>query len=157
MALWLGSFAHNHAVKNFLAPCESDGLENAHLQIPFIWPGGRRSRACPSKRKNASLLHRQLTTSFVELLQTLWHASRSSLSAIMGSKAAHLCGSSTQNRFRGLIAPICEHRTWRNAFKAGFTGAIGVTQCSTRRSSRKTASSGSVSFNGPNDRPGHSH
>jgi hypothetical protein len=24
---------HHHAVKNFLAPCEPDGLEIAHLQI----------------------------------------------------------------------------------------------------------------------------
>jgi hypothetical protein len=33
MVLWLGGFAHHHAVKNFLAPCEPDGLEIAHLQI----------------------------------------------------------------------------------------------------------------------------
>jgi hypothetical protein len=33
MVLWLGGFVHHHAVKNFLAPCEPDGLEVAHLQI----------------------------------------------------------------------------------------------------------------------------
>ena len=36
LAYRLGGFVHNHAAKNFLTPCEPDGLEIAHLQILLV-------------------------------------------------------------------------------------------------------------------------
>jgi hypothetical protein len=52
MVLWLGGFVYHHAVKNFLAPCEPDGLEIAHLQILPSSPPSRGGRWDTRARKH---------------------------------------------------------------------------------------------------------